>query len=155
MAIRSIFESVQAAKRRIENLSVEALKKEMGADPDLLLLDIRELQERVDLGTIPGAKHVPRGMLEFWADPASPYFRDYFREDRRTVLFCAGGGRSALAADALREMGFRNVAHLEPGFGGWQTADEPLGEAYGGPARRGTMSDAAGARVGELGNSEL
>ncbi len=126
MAIRSIFESVQAAKRRIENLSVEALKKEMGADPDLLLLDLRELQERVDLGTIPGAKHVPRGMLEFWADPASPYFRDYFREDRRTVLFCAGGGRSALAADALREMGFRNVAHLEPGFGGWQTADEPL-----------------------------
>jgi rhodanese-related sulfurtransferase len=126
VAVRSIFESVQAAKQRIENLSVEALKKEIGTDPDLLLLDIRELQERVDLGTIPGAKHVPRGMLEFWADPASPYFRDYFREDRRTVLFCAGGGRSALAADALREMGFQNVAHLEPGFGGWQKAGEPL-----------------------------
>ena len=126
MPIRSIFESVQAAKQRIENLSVEALEKEMGADPDLLLLDIRELQERVDLGTIPGAKHVPRGMLEFWADPASPYFRDYFREDRRTVLFCAGGGRSALAADALHEMGFQNVAHLEPGFGGWQKAGEPV-----------------------------
>ncbi len=126
MAIQSIFESVNAAKRRIENLGVEALKKEMAADADLLLLDIRELQERVDLGTIPGARHAPRGMLEFWADPASPYFRDYFREDRRTVLFCAGGGRSALAADALHEMGFRNVAHLEPGFGGWQKAGEPV-----------------------------
>jgi rhodanese-related sulfurtransferase len=126
MAIRSIFQSVDAAKRRIENLSVDALKKEMRANPDLLLLDIRELQERVDLGTIPGAKHVPRGMLEFWADPASPYSRDYFREDRRTVVFCAGGGRSALAADALREMGFKSVAHLEPGFGGWQKAGEPV-----------------------------
>jgi rhodanese-related sulfurtransferase len=126
VAVRSIFEIVEAAKQRIENLSVEALKTEMRADADLLLLDIRELQERVDLGTIPGARHVPRGMLEFWADPASPYFRDYFREDRRTVLFCAGGGRSALAADALREMGFQNVAHLEPGFGGWQKQGEPL-----------------------------
>ena len=57
-----------------------------------------EIQERVDLGTIPGSVHVPRGMLEFWADPKSPYFRDYFEEDRRTILFCAGGGRSALAA---------------------------------------------------------
>ena len=126
LPIRSIFESVEAAKQRIENLSTEALEKEIGADPDLLLLDIRELQERVDLGTIPGAKHVPRGMLEFWADPASPYFRDYFREDRRTVLFCAGGGRSALAALALLEMGFQNVAHLEPGFAGWQKARAPL-----------------------------
>jgi rhodanese-related sulfurtransferase len=126
VAIKSIFQSVDAAKRRIENLGVEDLKKEIRTNPDLLLLDIRELQERVDLGTIPGATHVPRGMLEFWADPASPYFRDYFREDRRTVLFCAGGGRSALAADALREMGFRSVAHLEPGFGGWQKAGEAV-----------------------------
>ena len=126
MAIKSIFESVQAAKQEIENLSVEDLKKELDTNSDLLLLDIRELQEHVDLGTIPGARHVPRGMLEFWADPASPYFRDYFREDRRTVLFCAGGGRSALAAVALHEMGFQNVAHLEPGFGGWQKAGEAL-----------------------------
>lgn len=126
MPIKSIFERVNAEKAAIENLSVPDLKSEMAENADLLLVDIRELQERVDLGTIPGAKHVPRGMLEFWADPASPYYRDYFQEDYRIVLFCAGGGRSVLAAMALQEMGFTNVAHLEPGFGGWQKAEEPL-----------------------------
>ena len=72
------------------------------------------------------SKHIPRGMLEFWASPASPYYRDYFQEDRRTIVFCAGGGRSVLAVKALKEMGFNNVAHLEPGFGGWKNAGEPL-----------------------------
>ena len=122
MPLRSIFQAVERARSRIENLSVDALAAELEKDPDLLLLDIRELQERVDLGTIPGAKHVPRGMLEFWADPDSRYFRDYFREDRRTVLFCAAGGRSALATETLLDMGFTNVAHLASGFAGWQDA---------------------------------
>ena len=126
MAIRSIFAAVEAAKQGIENLSVEDLKREVEANPDTLLLDIRELQEQVDLGTIPGAKHAPRGMLEFWADPGSPYYRDWFQEGRRTVLFCAAGGRSALAAQALQGMGFANVAHLEAGFAGWQQAGEAI-----------------------------
>ena len=126
MAIRSIFAAVEAAKQGIENLSVEDLKREVEANPDTLLLDIRELQEQVDLGTIPGAKHAPRGMLEFWADPESPYYRDWFQEGRRTVLFCAAGGRSALAAQALQGMGFANVAHLEAGFAGWQQAGEAI-----------------------------
>jgi rhodanese-related sulfurtransferase len=126
MAISSIFQAVEQAKARIQNLSVEALAAELDADPDLLLVDIRELQERVDLGTIPGSVHVPRGMLEFWADPQSRYYRDYFQESRRTVLFCAAGGRSALAAAALQDMGFPNVAHLEPGFAGWEQAGLPL-----------------------------
>ncbi|MCZ6618978.1 MAG: rhodanese-like domain-containing protein [Gammaproteobacteria bacterium] len=126
MPIKSIFSSVDELKKDIENLSVRQLKEELAADPDLLLLDIRELQERVDLGTVPGAKHAPRGMLEFWADPESPYFRDYFLEHRRTVLFCAGGGRSVLAVIALKEMGFTDVAHLEDGFTGWQKAEEPV-----------------------------
>ncbi len=126
LPIKSIFERVDAEKATIENLSVPDLKSEMAGDGDLLLLDIRELQERIDLGTIPGAKHVPRGMLEFWADPASPYYRDYFQENRRIVLFCAGGGRSVFGVKALEDMGFTRVAHLEPGFGGWQKADEPL-----------------------------
>ena len=126
MPIKNIFESVNAAKANIENLSVEQLKTEMADNPDLLILDIRELQERVDLGTIPGSKHAPRGMLEFWADPASPYYRDYFQEHARMVLFCAGGGRSVLAVNALETMGFTSVAHLEPGFGGWQKADQPV-----------------------------
>lgn len=125
MAIRSIFAAVEAAKAAIENLSVADLKREL-TNPDTLLLDIREVQEQVDLGTIPGAKHAPRGMLEFWADPASPYHREWFQEDRRTVLFCAAGGRSALAAKALADMGFTNVAHLELGFAGWEEAGEAI-----------------------------
>ena len=125
MAIRKIFEIVEDVKREIENLTIEELKAELD-DPGLLLADIREIQERVDLGTIPGSKHVPRGMLEFWADPHSPYYRDWFDENRRIVLFCAGGGRSALAAKALGEMGFANVAHLEAGFSGWQLAGEAV-----------------------------
>ena len=126
MAIKNIFERVNAEKANIENLSISELKSEIAKNAELLLLDIRELQERVDLGTIPGSKHTPRGMLEFWADPASPYYRDYFQEDRRIVLFCAGGGRSVFAVKALADMGFSNVAHLEPGFGGWKKAEEPL-----------------------------
>jgi len=126
MPIKRIFTVVEAVKKDIENLSIDELKAELDA-PGLLLADIREVQERVDLGTIPGSKHVPRGMLEFWADPASPYYRDWFdREDKRIVLFCAGGGRSALAAKALEEMGFTNVAHLEEGFTGWQRAGEEI-----------------------------
>lgn len=121
----SIFALVEEAKRSVENLSVAEVKAAL-ADPQALLVDIRELQERVDLGTIPGAKHAPRGMLEFWADPHSPYHRDYFQPHRRTVLFCAGGARSALAAKALGELGFTNVAHLEPGFKGWQEAGEAV-----------------------------
>jgi rhodanese-related sulfurtransferase len=126
MPIKNIFEDVNRRKQEIDNLSVEDLKAELAADPDLLLIDLREIQERVDLGTIPGSKHVPRGMLEFWADPASPYYRDYFTEDNRIVVFCAGGGRSVYATLVLKEMGFPNVAHLEPGFTGWKEAGETL-----------------------------
>ena len=68
----------------------------------------------------------PRGMLEFWADPASPYYRDYFGEHKRTIVFCAGGGRSVYATLALKEMGYSNVAHLADGFRGWKDADEPI-----------------------------
>ena len=125
MPIKRIFGIVEDVKQDIENLSIEQLKAELD-DPDTLVADIREIQERVDLGTIPGSKHAPRGMLEFWADPQSPYYRDWFVEDKRIVLFCAGGGRSALAAKALMDMGFTNVAHVAPGFTGWQEAGEEI-----------------------------
>ena len=126
MPIVNIFELAEKEKADIENLSVDQLKAEMADNKDLLLIDIREIQETIDLGTIPGAIHCARGMLEFWASPASPYYRDYFQEDRRTVVFCAGVGRSVFATKALREMGFTDVAHLEPGFGGWKKAEEPI-----------------------------
>ena len=125
MPIKNIFAEVDKVKQHIENLSVDDLKAELH-DPDVLVADIREIQERVDLGAIPGSKHAPRGMLEFWADPQSVYYRDWFQEDRRVILYCAGGGRSAFAAQALMDMGFTNVAHLEPGFSGWQKAGEEI-----------------------------
>ncbi|GJM14521.1 MAG: rhodanese [Pseudohongiella sp.] len=126
MAIRNVFEHVNALSESIENLDVEALKADLESDQEVLLIDIREVQETVLLGGIPGAIHVPRGMLEFWADPASPYARDYFGEDKRTVVFCAGGGRSVYAVKALEEMGFSNVAHLAGGFTAWKEAGEEI-----------------------------
>ena len=128
MAIKNVFAEIDELKKDITNLSVGDLKGladgiESG---DVLLIDLREIQEVVDLGTIPGAKHVPRGMLEFWADPHSPYYRDYFKEDKQIVVFCAGGGRSVLAVLALQDMGFTQVSHLEVGFNGWKKASEPV-----------------------------
>ncbi|HEY5647842.1 MAG TPA: rhodanese-like domain-containing protein [Pseudomonadales bacterium] len=122
MPIKNIFAELEEKKALIENLSIDDLVREVESDEDVLLVDLRELQERVDLGTIPGSRHVPRGMLEFWADPSSPYYRDWFQENRRTIVFCAGGGRSVLAALALEDMGFTNVAHVEEGFRGWKEA---------------------------------
>ena len=126
MSIQSIFATVGQVKQGLENLSVEQLKRELAQRDDLLLVDVREIQEYVDLGAIPGARHAPRGMLEFWADPASPYYRDYFQPDQRVVLYCAAGGRSALAAKALKDMGYPDVAHLEAGFNGWAKAGEAV-----------------------------
>ena len=120
--IVDIFAEVERLKLDLENLSIGDLQVEMRADGELLLVDIREIQELVDLGTVPGAVHVPRGMMEFWASPTSPYHRDYFTEDRRIVVFCAGGGRSAFAARDLQVMGFNHVAHMEAGFNGWAKA---------------------------------
>lgn len=120
MAIRKAWDAVAEAKQGLENLSIDDLKAEIASNPDLLVVDIREIQERVDSGAIPGSVHVPRGMLEFWADPSIDYYREFFRPERRTVLYCAGGGRSALAAKVLKEMGYEDVAHLEPGFDGWK-----------------------------------
>ena len=128
MAIKNIFAMVEEVKKDLENLSLDDLDGELNDREDLLLLDIREIQEYVDLGSIPSAINAPRGMLEFWADPASPYYRDYFEEDKRIVLFCAGGGRSAFAAKALKDMGYADVAHLEAGFNGWAESGREVEE---------------------------
>lgn len=132
--IRNVFEHVLEVAQAIESLEVEEVKRELAENGELLLLDLREIQELVDKGTIPGSTHVPRGMLEFWADPASPYARDYFGEHKRTIVFCAGGGRSVYAVKALLDMGYSNVAQLGPGFGGWLGAGEPIHD-YGQTSR--------------------
>ena len=124
MAIKNVFKDTSALKEKIKNLSVDdvqAMQSAIEAD-EVLLVDLREIQEVIDLGTIPGAKHVARGMLEFWADPSSPYYREYFQEEKPIVVFCAGGGRSVYATLALEDMGFKDVAHLEVGFNGWKKA---------------------------------
>jgi rhodanese-related sulfurtransferase len=112
---------VSEAKQRIENLSPDQVATEM-TSAQTLLVDIREPDERAQSGGIPGAVAAPRGMLEFYADPTSPYHRAEFEPSRRTILYCASGGRSALAADALTQLGYNRVAHLDGGFKGWVAA---------------------------------
>jgi rhodanese-related sulfurtransferase len=112
---------VADAKARIEELTVDELQAEIDAG-DVTVIDIRDVRERWDKGAIPGAKSMPRGMLEFWFAPESPYFRGGLDFDHRYVLHCAGGQRSALAAAVLQDLGYTNVAHLEVGFNGWKDA---------------------------------
>jgi rhodanese-related sulfurtransferase len=121
MARRTLAELVTEAKDAIDELSVEELQLEIDGG-DVTVVDIRDVRELWDKGTIPGAKSMPRGMLEFWFDPESPYFRDGVSFDGRYVLYCAGGQRSALAAKVLQDIGYHNVGHLEVGFNGWATA---------------------------------
>ena len=118
-------EMVAEAKSSIENLSVEQAAAELERG-DALLVDIRERDEREANGSIPGAVAAPRGMLEFWADPSSAYHRDEFDPSRRIILHCASGGRSALAASMMQELGYTNVAHMDGGFNAWKESGKPL-----------------------------
>ena len=117
----NINDLVDQAKARIEELSVEQLQTEL-ANGGVTLVDIRDVRELWEKGTVPGALHTPRGMLEFWFDPESPYYRGGLSLDGRYVLYCAGGGRSALAVEAVEALGYTNVAHLTVGFNGWKAA---------------------------------
>ena len=118
---KNINDLVIEAKARIEELSVEQLQTEIEGG-GVTVVDIRDIRERWNLGTIPGAKSMPRGMLEFWFDPASQYYRKGLTFTDRYVLHCAGGHRSALAADVLQQLGYTNVAHLTVGYNGWKAA---------------------------------
>ncbi|HEY4140311.1 MAG TPA: rhodanese-like domain-containing protein [Pseudolabrys sp.] len=115
----------EAAEREIETLPFEEVIKLAGRD-DTVLVDIRDPRELARDGKIPGAFHCPRGMLEFWIDPASPYFKPVFGQDKKFVFFCAGGMRSALAAQTAQHMGLKPVAHVRGGFGAWKKAGGPV-----------------------------
>ncbi len=93
---------------------------------DVVFVDIRDPRELEREGKIPGAFHCPRGMLEFWIDPESPYHKPVFAQDKRFVFFCAGGLRSALAAATAQDMGLKPVAHVGGGFGAWKQAGGPV-----------------------------
>ena len=116
---------VEAAEREVETLSAEDAVKLHGRD-DTVLVDIRDIRELQREGKVPGAFHCPRGMLEFWIDPASSYHKAQFAEDKRYVFFCAGGLRSALAAQTAHRMGLNPVAHIRGGFGAWKNAGGPV-----------------------------
>jgi rhodanese-related sulfurtransferase len=122
---RKAWEMVDDAKSRIDNLSVDQVEQEL-RDGNAVVVDIRDIRERIERGAIPGSVHAPRGMLEFWVDPDSEYYRDVFDPGKRYILYCAGGGRSALAADTMRQMGYEDVAHLEAGFTGWSKAGKDV-----------------------------
>ncbi|MBA2716699.1 MAG: rhodanese-like domain-containing protein, partial [Propionibacteriales bacterium] len=121
-------EMVAEAKKRVENLTADETAREL-AQGDALLVDVREPGERAENGSIPGAVEAPRGMLEFWADPTSPYHREEFQPDRRIIFHCASGGRSALAAATLENLGYKRVAHLDGGLKAWKEAGRPVQEA--------------------------
>ena len=115
---------VAAAKQEIKEYSAaEAIAQ--AADPNVQLVDIRDPRELEREGRVPGAFHCPRGMLEFWIDPDSPYFKPVFGEDKTFVFFCAGGLRSALATKSAQDMGLKPVAHIIGGYGAWKAAGGP------------------------------
>lgn len=129
--IKKVWDMVDEAKKDLENLSVEQVKAELDAGT-AVLVDIRDFRELYLRGKVPGAFNADRGMLEFWVDPASQYYRDLFTPDKRFIIYCAGGGRSALAAKAMKEMGYPDVAHMEAGFTGWAEAGMPVEDCKAG-----------------------
>jgi rhodanese-related sulfurtransferase len=120
---------VAAASAQVKTYSVAEVRARL-QNGDVQLIDVREAGELKRDGAIAGAFHAPRGMLEFWIDPESPYFKPVFAQDegqnKEFVFFCAAGWRSALAAKTAQDMGLRPVAHLDGGFGAWQAAGAPI-----------------------------
>ena len=124
MDTKTTMELVAEAKGRIQNLTPDETAREL-ENGEVVLVDLREPAELAEQGVIPGAIHAPRGMLEFYADPASAYHRKEFQPGARTILYCASGGRSALACDTLRGLGYDNLAHLNGGMKAWKEAGKP------------------------------
>jgi len=116
MNIKSSQKLVEEAKKNIETLTAGEAK-ELSDKEEITLIDVRDIRELWKEGTIENSKHIPRGMLEFWLDPESSYYKaNKIKEIKKMVLFCALGWRSALATKSLVDMGFKNVAHVEGGF---------------------------------------
>jgi rhodanese-related sulfurtransferase len=121
---RKAWDMAAAADAAVETVTVEELQSELAAqaegDGDLVILDVRDIREAWLEGGIPGAKHAPRGMIEWWADPSTEYYKPFFHPSKRYVVYCNEAGRSALVARVLGEMGYDDVAHLDGGFTAWQ-----------------------------------
>jgi rhodanese-related sulfurtransferase len=120
----SAADMVARARARIEEIETDDAIA-MVNDPAVQIVDLRDPRERERSGFIPGSFHCPRGMLEFWVDPDSPYFKEVFAQDKKFVFHCASGWRSALSVATLQDMGF-DAAHLKDGFSGWEKAGGPV-----------------------------
>jgi rhodanese-related sulfurtransferase len=116
---------VEEAMAQVTTYTVEQARALHG-HPGVQFVDVRDVRELEHEGVIPGAVHAPRGMLEFWVDPDSPYHRDVFAQDKEYVLFCAAGWRSALATKTLMDMGLERVAHVGGGFTAWKEGGGPV-----------------------------
>ncbi len=114
---------VEAAQALIDEVTIEEVQNNRD---DIVLVDIRDVRELRRDGKIPDAFHCPRGMLEFWIDPASPYHKDIFQQDKKFVFYCASGWRSVLATEVAQRMGLAPVANMIGGFGGWRDAGGPI-----------------------------
>lgn len=121
---KSAAEMVAESRARIEEIETKDLI-EMVEDPNVVIVDIRDVRERQRTGFIPGSVHAPRGMVEFWVDPDSPYFKDVFGQDKKYIFHCASGWRSALTVATLQDMGFE-AAHLKEGFSTWEKQGGPV-----------------------------
>jgi rhodanese-related sulfurtransferase len=119
MAIQSAMDRVKAAKQELENLSPQQVADEMKKD-DVVVIDICEANELKETGKIRGSVHAPRGMLEFYADPSLPYYKPEFEADKKIILHCVSGGKSALATQTLKQVGYTNVAHMDGGLKAWK-----------------------------------
>ena len=120
-------ELIQSAMTEIETLSLEKAQQLL-TDPNVVFVDIRDIRELEREGMIPNAFHAPRGMLEFWVDPDSPYYKPIFGEGKQLILYCASAWRSALSTQTLERMGVPNICHLEGGFSAWKKAQLPTAE---------------------------
>ena len=118
---------VEEAEKEIRTLSVEEAMPKLGQE-GVVFVDLRDVRELQREGVIPGALHAPRGMLEFWVDPESPYHREIFASGQEFIFFCAGGLRSALAAQTVQRMGLEPAAHIKGGFASWREAGGPTEE---------------------------
>lgn len=116
---------LEEAYAEITTIPVEVAQAMVGSE-EVQFVDIRDVRERQRTGTVPGAFSAPRGMLEFWVDPESPYYKDVFGQEKTYVLYCASAWRSALAAKTLQDMGFGPVAHIEGGFTKWKETGGPI-----------------------------
>jgi rhodanese-related sulfurtransferase len=125
---------ISEALSKIETLNLEQANALLG-DADTSFIDIRDIRELEREGMLPGALHAPRGMLEFWVDPESPYYKPVFGEGKRLVLYCASAWRSALATETLQRMGVPRVCHIAGGFTAWKAAQLPIVEKPAKPAK--------------------